>query len=248
MTFRTLAALAAIALLPVSAVFAQERVIFDIETGAAMTGYNDIRIPGNTGTLFSLTSDLKSSTAFFYRLRAEVHVAPKHVIAGLAAPLTIDVLGAFDRPVSFMGETFAPGVPVSAKYVFNSYRLSYRYEFVQTGKWRFGVGATAKIRDAATGLSSGTLSAEKTNVGFVPLVNFALERRFANGVALQVAGDALAAPQGRAEDVFAGVLMPLGRKVWLKAGYRLLEGGADNDEVYTFAAIHYVAVGIVARF
>jgi hypothetical protein len=26
------------------------------------------------------------------------------------------------------------------------------------------------------------------------------------------------------------------------------EGGADNDEVYTFALVHYVAAGVVFRF
>ena len=30
----------------------------------------------------------------------------------------------------------------------------------------------------------------------------------------------------------------------LKAGYRFVEGGADNDAVYTFALIHYASVGI----
>jgi hypothetical protein len=29
----------------------------------------------------------------------------------------------------------------------------------------------------------------------------------------------------------------------MRAGYRLLEGGSDNDEVYTFAAIHYATIG-----
>jgi len=227
---------------------AQERFTFDIESGAAVSGYNDVRIPGNTGTRFSLTGDLTSATAVFYRLRGELRVAPKHVVSVLAAPLTIDAVGKFARPVSFMGETFDAGIPVTGRYVFNSYRVSYRYEFVQTGKWRVGVGVTGKIRDAETRLISSTQNVAKTNVGFVPLVNFAVERRLSRGVALQVAGDALVAPQGRAEDVFAGVLVPLGRRVSIKAGYRLLEGGADNDEVYTFAAIHYLAVGAVVRF
>ncbi len=65
---------------------------------------------------------------------------------------------------------------------------------------------------------------------------------------LHLSGDALAAPQGRAEDVFAGLLVSLKPNVSLKTGYRLLEGGADNDEVYTFAAFHYFAFGAVVKF
>jgi hypothetical protein len=38
-------------------------------------------------------------------------------------------------------------------------------------------------------------------------------------------------------------------KQWsITAGYRFLEGGADNDEVYTFALVHYLAAGVVVRF
>jgi hypothetical protein len=41
---------------------------------------------------------------------------------------------------------------------------------------------------------------------------------------------------------------PLNDHVSLKAGYRILEGGADNDEVYTFSLFHYVVAGIVMTF
>jgi hypothetical protein len=32
--------------------------------------------------------------------------------------------------------------------------------------------------------------------------------------------------------------------VGIDAGYRLLEGGADNDEVFTFALFHYAVAGV----
>jgi hypothetical protein len=227
---------------------AQGRWTVDFENGAAIAGYNNVRIPGDTGTLFSLTDDLTSNPAYFWRARAEVRLGPKHVVGVLVAPLEIDAAGSFSEPVSFAGETFPAGVPVTARYVFNSYRVTYRYDFVRRANWTFGLGITGKIRDALTQLDSSGLSAKKTNVGFVPLVNFNLERRLASRVTFQFSGDALAAPQGRAEDIFAGVVVALRPGVALKAGYRLLEGGADTDEVYTFAAIHYAAVGAVFRF
>jgi hypothetical protein len=112
----------------------------------------------------------------------------------------------------------------------------------------FGVGVTVKVRDAETRLDAGGTSAAKTNVGAVPLVNFKFERRLGARATFQLEGDALAAPQGRAEDIFAGILVHAGKQWSIKAGYRFLEGGADNDEVYTFAAVHYVAAGVVFRF
>ncbi len=246
-TIELLAAVLLLLTLPYEAQ-AQDRWRFDFENGAAISGYNDVRIPGDTGTAFSFTDDLASDTAYFWRARADLRVARNHVVSALIAPLRVNAAGTFDEPVSFAGTTFAPGVPVKGLYVFNSYRLTYRWEPVQNEQWRFGVGLTAKIRDAVTRLEGGGARAEKSNVGAVPLVNFLLERRLGRGVAMRVEGDALAAPQGRAEDVFAGIIVDAGPRLSFKTGYRILEGGADNDEVYAFALIHYIAVGAIVRF
>lgn len=40
--------------------------------------------------------------------------------------------------------------------------------------------------------------------------------------------------------------LPSGLQVF--AGYRTLEGGADNDSLYTFAWLHYAVVGLGYRF
>jgi opacity protein-like surface antigen len=247
---RTVVALvtSAVLCLVVPAAEAQDRWRRDIETGAAISGYNDVRIPGDTGTLFSFTDDLGSETAYFWRVRADVRLAPKHVLSALIAPLTINSAGSFDQPVSFAGATFAPGVPVKGLYVFNSYRVTYRYEPVRRENWMFGVGVTLKVRDAETRLEAGGTSAAKTNVGIVPLVSFTFERRLGARATVLLEGDALAAPQGRAEDIFAGLLVRASRQLSIKAGYRFLEGGADNEEVYTFALVHYLAAGVVVRF
>jgi len=227
---------------------AQDRWRIDVENGAAISGYNDVAIPGDTGTRFSMTDDLSSDTEYFWRVRADFRVARKHVLSGLVAPLTIDSSGVFASPVDFAGTTYAPGVPVNGTWTFNSYRVTYRYEPFRTDTWMFGFGATVKVRDAVIRLASNGVSSEKTDLGVVPLVNFKFERRLGARASLLVEGDALAAPQGRAEDLFAGVVFDAGRRWSIKAGYRLLEGGADNDEVYTFAAVHYVAAGVVFRF
>jgi hypothetical protein len=232
----------------VTAASAQDRWRADFENGAAISGYNDVRIPGDTGTTFSLTDDLVSDTAYFWRLRVDFRLAPKHVLSALVAPLTINSAGRFDEPVSFAGATFPPGVPTTGLYVFNSYRVTYRYEPVRRDNWMFGIGVTLKVRDAETRLDAGGTSAAKTNVGIVPLVNFKLERRLGRRATFQIEGDALAAPQGRAEDIFAGIIVHAGKQWSIKAGYRFLEGGADNDEVYTFALVHYLAAGVVVRF
>jgi hypothetical protein len=115
-------------------------------------------------------------------------------------------------------------------------------------KIRIGVGFTAKIRDAKIAVKSPTQVSEKTNVGFVPIVHFRLRWQFSPVLAFLLDGDALAAPQGRAEDVLAALAIKASEKVDLKVGYRILEGGADNDEVYNFALVHYLALGAIVCF
>jgi hypothetical protein len=108
----------------------------------------------------------------------------------------------------------------------------------------FGLGLTAKIRDAKISLSGGGVSSTKTSLGIVPLINFRFLWNAGSSVGLLVEGDALAAPQGRAEDVLAAVVLRLSDSSAIKAGYRILEGGANNDKVYGFSLFHYVVLGI----
>ena len=48
--------------------------------------------------------------------------------------------------------------------------------------------------------------------------------------------------------MFAGIVYRHTERVALMAGYRLLEGGADNDTVYTFSMFHYAVLGAELRY
>ena len=224
-----------------SRIFAQTTL--DLETGIVNTGYNNIRIPGDQGTLFSFKEDMDASPELFYRIRLSYRIGNRHTLSALYAPLTTEYRGKVSKDIYFAGEMFTATTDLHGKYKFNSYRLTYRYDFVMKPKFEFGMGFTAKIRDARIALSSPGLEADKTNVGFVPIVNFRLCWHLNDKLGLLVEGDALAAPQGRAEDVIVAAKYRLSDRIGIKAGYRLLEGGADNDEVYNFALFHYTSVG-----
>jgi len=133
-------------------------------------------------------------------------------------------------------------------YRFDSYRLTYRYSFVRNETIELAGGLTGKIRDAEISLY-GAETARKTNTGFVPLLNFHLEWRPTGGsFGLLLDGDALAAPQGRAEDILLAATWAANDQMVLRIGYRMVEGGADNDEVYNFAWLHYAVAGVDLRF
>jgi len=224
------------------------QAIIDFETGLTSTGYNDVRIPGDKGTLFSLKDDLKPETSLFYRLRASYTIKSRHTFSLLYAPLEIKSKGSVHDDIFFEGVLFPGSTELAGTYKFNSYRLTYRYEIVRKPGFEFGLGFTAKIRDAKISLSSPDLYSEKTNVGFVPIINFRLLWQMNDKFGVLLDGDALAAPQGRAEDVLIAATYKLSDLIGIHAGYRILEGGADNDEVYNFALVNYASVGFTLRF
>lgn len=224
------------------------QTMIDIETGSVFAGYNDVRIPGDQGTLFSLKDDLKTKTKMFYRLRASYTMKLRHTLSLLYAPLETKSEGIVANEILFEGVLFHANTQLNGAYKFNSYRLTYRYDIINKPKIVFGIGFTAKIRDARIRLSSPGLTAEKTNVGFVPILNFRLWWKMDEKFGLLLDGDALAAPQGRAEDVQVAATYKLTDNIGLRAGYRILEGGADNDEVYNFALFHYASAGITFTF
>jgi hypothetical protein len=223
------------------------QVLIDLESGVVFSGYNDVRIPGDQGTLFSLSKELDASPKVFYRVRAGYTFGTRHNLSLLYAPLTVKSNGSIPGDLTFEGVVFPSNTTLIGFYKFNSYRLTYRYDIIEKPRFEFGLGFTAKIRDAKISLSSPGLYSEKTNVGFVPIINFRLEWYADDKFSLLFEGDALAAPQGRAEDVLAAACYRFSDKVSLKAGYRILEGGADNDEVYNFALFNYAAIGVVIK-
>ena len=64
------------AAMPVGASF-----FVDVEGGAVGSSYNDIRIPGDTGTMFSLTDGLESKVEPFFRLRVGMTLGRRHTLS-----------------------------------------------------------------------------------------------------------------------------------------------------------------------
>ncbi len=220
----------------------------DVETGVVFASRNDARIPGDGGTKISLVHDLSTSPAPTFRLRLGYRIADRHLVTALYAPLQVNARGSVDRDVSFAGGTYPAGSPLLAVYRFDSYRLTYRYSIVWADGLDVAAGFTAKIRDAETSLY-GVDARRKTNTGFVPLLNVHVAWRPGNGAfGMVLDADALAAPQGRAEDVLLAATWAFREGLELRAGYRMVEGGADNDQVYSFAWFHYVVAGLGMSF
>ncbi len=224
------------------------QITVDIETGAVFSGYNNVRIPGDTGTKFSLSEELSIDPSAFIRARVFASLGGRHNIGVLLAPLSLYSEGKLDRDLAFQGKTFTAGAHLKGLFKFNSWRVVYRYDWVKKPSFEFGIGFTAKIRDAEIKISGDGQEASKTDLGFVPIIHFRLHWKAGERLGFLLEGDALAAPQGRAADVLAALTCRVNKSMQLKAGYRILEGGADNDTVYNFALLHYATAGLILTF
>ena len=229
---------------------ANAQVMMSLEGDYTWQSLNDVRIPGTTGTKFSL-AEINKGPFPSWRLYLGYRWDKRHEVRALYAPLSAEVTGDFDNPVDFAGSTFAAGTATIGYYKFNSYRLTYAYHFKSNGPWDLALGFTAKVRDATIRLTQGGLSAEKSNIGFVPLLNLQASRSLGNSWVFRFDMDGLAAPQGRAfdiglfiEKIVSGTRSDDGTALFM--GYRTIEGGADNKEVYNFAWLHKAVVGLKA--
>ena len=223
-------------------------VTVDLETGIVSPGYNDIKIPGNTGTRFSLTDSLAVESKAFYRLRLTKEIKKDNFISVLFAPLTLAAEGIVKTPVNYNNDAFAANTAVTAKYRFDSYRVSYWKNYRKSGRLNLKIGFTAKIRDAAISITGGGVESEKKNTGFVPLLNFGADYALGEKLKLIFDADALAGGPGRAEDVLLALQYRTGSNTGFRLGYRFVEGGADTDEVYNFALLNYASAAFILNF
>lgn len=206
-----------------------------VEGAALWTARNDVRIPPDTGTEFSIVDLIGSGPAGISRVEATVRLAARHELRFLYAPIEISGTGTPASAIAFAGGSFAPGVTTDADYQFTSYRGTYRYTFFAGDRWQWQIGFTGFVRDARIALAQPGVTAEDTDVGFVPLAHLRGRATLGDGVRLTLEMDGTAAPQGRAFDVAAMVDVHVTRSWFIGGGYRTIEGGADVDTVYNFS-------------
>lgn len=221
----------------------------ELEGGAAWQSYNDVEIPNDgSATRFSLYDLAGSGPWPAGRLYLTWNIDERHSLRALAAPFSLTETGVPEQPISFAGADYVAATPVEATYTFNSYRLGYRYRVHRGERTALRIGATAKIRDATIELQQGAVSSRKDDVGFVPLLHISGEWYVSPRWRLLLDAEGLAGGPGRAVDATVKLGYDPGGAWAVQAGYRMVEGGADVEEVYTFAWLHYAAASVTVRW
>ncbi len=218
-----------------------------VEAGLLENSYNQVQIPGDEGTRFNMRKSLPNSSPYF-RLDYKKSFDNNHGLRLLYAPLRLKGDYSFSKDIAFNGAAFDQGQKTDTLYQFNSYRVSYFYQWVKEEKWTVNIGITGKIRDAKIELKQGSVQKKRNDLGFVPLLYLWSEYWLAPDTKLTLDFDGLAAPQGRAFDVALMVGQRLSPSIIVNLGYRMLEGGVDNDKVYNFSQFNFYFAAVEVMF
>jgi len=138
--------------------------------------------------------------------------------------------------IRYNGATFEAGVPLSALYQFNTYRLTFDapvFTKVAPDMWTFRLGGTLAIRDAQTRLQQPGLRTNYVNYGPVPLLYAYSAWGPADAWRVESDLDGFPAPGG------GGLIDTSARVVWLASrhasvflGIRYQAGGATQDTFF----------------
>lgn len=217
-----------------------------LEAGAFTTISNRFNIPNPGGSRVWVSND---SLKIYGRLQGQIQVSENGALKLVVAPLSASYRTVTERALVFNGATIPAGSAVDVDYKFNSYRLGYVHRFPFSDWFQLQAGILGKIRDAKITVAGRGVGSAYDNVGFVPLLNVGARARLGGPWAIRLDLDGAAAKQGRAFDgaleAFYETSAP---DTGLSAGVRVLEGGADNDKVNTFALIHYAFLAFTKAF
>jgi hypothetical protein len=229
---------------------AQDRTTWrlDLEAGVTFPTRNDVRIPGRTGTPFDMNRLQGEPASPFFRATVEADPWQRHGFRFAYQYLRNEGSGALPTATTFTTGVFAPGVRTTGNYRFDTWRFTYRYTLVQQENFRLRIGVTGLIRDAEIRLTQGGLVRRDSDVGIVPLLHASFDWRIAPRVTLMGEIDALGASQGRAIDIGLRVAYDLDRNWQVTGGWRFLDGGVDNKDVFNFARFHTLTAGVAYRF
>jgi len=111
----------------------------------------------------------------------------------------------------------------------------------ESENFTFRVGATLKVRDAEIRLEQGTKTAFNDDLGLVPLLYLSAKRTLGERWTVGADLDGLAGGPGRAIDAGITLDYSLTNQWSLGVDARVLDGGADVDEVYNFAQFNSLA-------
>jgi hypothetical protein len=136
----------------------------------------------------------------YYRYELQILAAQKHEIGVLYQPLTLQTRTRVDQAggITIDDVTFDDDSPLDLQYGFDFYRFTYRYRMSESPSGYVSLGGALQLRNASIifdGYEGGSEArVVSQDLGFVPVISFAMRRNFANGFFLESSLDGFYAP------------------------------------------------------
>ncbi len=148
-----------------------------VEAGALRFQTHKIQF-GPQGTVFDYVKSGRQNILFpFERYSVELVLKPRHSFVALYQPLDVRTVATLTDRLIVDSDTFAAGTPMSLRYGFDFYRLSWLYDLWPSSGKEFGVGFSLQLRNASIVFAS--LDGEKQRVyqdlGPVPILKVRLQ-------------------------------------------------------------------------
>jgi hypothetical protein len=140
------------------------------ETGALRFQNHSIRF-GPEGTTFDYVQNGGQKNLFpFQRGSFELHLKPRHTFLFLYQPLDVRTLTTLPEQLILDSDTFPAGTPMSLRYGFDFYRVSWLYDLFAAVDQELAVGLSLQLRNAAISFTAldGTKQRVYNNLGPVP--------------------------------------------------------------------------------
>lgn len=224
------------------------------ETGPAYIAQNDGEY-GAMGTRYH-ADDVGQRDNLLLAKRTSVELAHgRHRAVFLYAPFEATTTVTLDRDLQFRDTRFAAGTVVAHRYLFDGYRASYLYRFLERGPWTLEGGGSLQVRNAEVAFLAvdGSQRDAETDIGLV----FAAKARAVYRPRADCWWGALEADgfstfglvpgvKGAIYDVQLAAGHPLGRGVDVMFGARLLGGGADVEDrdIYNWGNFVALTAGV----
>lgn len=148
-----------------------------IEAGALRFSSHKIKF-GPDGTVFDYVKYGRQNILFgFERYSFELHLKPRHTLIALYQPLDVRTAATLTERLIVDTDTFEAGTPLSLRYGFDFYRLSWLYDIWKDPDRELGFGLSLQLRNASIIFAS--LNGEKQrvyqNLGPVPILKARLK-------------------------------------------------------------------------
>ena len=224
-----------------------EHYTAEVEAGGLWQSRNDIGVPGDSGTRFSMAQLMGRGPSSYARVGLGYRINPIHEVRLLWAPLSMSGSGELDQTTQFAGQSFAAGVPTSARYRLDSYQLTWRAKVHEGEVWRWHAGLSGRYLDGGAELEQAGVVARFSEDGFLPMLHLDGGAQLFPGWRAELNADAGALDQRRMFDISAQVKTALDDDWELGFGYRGTEAWFENDEAFNFPWFHAALISLGYR-